>query len=48
MRTPKRYDAGHLYAVHSGPKTHWLGDPARGEFLPKDKKKQAKRGKRRG
>lgn len=43
MKAPLRYDDRHPFAVHVGPKTTWLGDPARGEFTPKDKKKKGKR-----
>jgi tyrosyl-tRNA synthetase len=40
------YDAGHKYASHTARGTAWIGDPARGEFTPRDKRKKQKRGKR--
>lgn len=39
----KTYDADHAFARHTGLKTTWIGDPARGEFTPRDKKKKGKK-----
>ena len=35
----RQYDDKHPFAVHTPKGVRWLGDPARGEFKPADRKR---------
>jgi hypothetical protein len=39
----KTYDDRHPFAVRKGARVQWIGDPARGEFLPREKRKKRRR-----